>query len=145
MQGLSSRFNAGAITRHLAGLQLLTAHGFKAARREIGEYMLAEVQDNLDRQKLFDGSAMPQSKAAIKRAGKTLINTHRLYDSYVYQLIDEGVQIGSALKYARIHHFGGMTGRGHHTKILPRPVLGVGPRQERRIGDILVEQIGAVP
>ncbi|MFI5448075.1 phage virion morphogenesis protein [Polaromonas sp. UC242_47] len=153
------------ITRHLRGLERLNNSHFIAVRREIGEYMLGNVQDNFDGQRLFDGTAMPPSKAAQGRtthwkannrskgrvrgnaraAGKTLIDRHHLYDSYVYQLAGSGVEIGSALIYAAIHHFGGETGRlGHRFTMTARPVLGVAPAQERAIGDFMVAAIGRI-
>lgn len=139
---LQAGFNDSAITRHLALLAIMDARGFDGVRREIGEYFLGEVQDNLDGQKLADGSAMPQSKAAIERKGKTLIDHHHLYDSYVYQLRGGGVEVGSALVYAAIHHFGGDTGRARHRFTLPaRPVLGIGPRQEAALGNFLIAEI----
>lgn len=143
MSGTALRFgfDHSRITQHLALLAIMDARGFDGLRREIGEYMLGEVQDNLDGQRLADGGPMPQSKAAIKRAGKTLIDKHHLYDSYVYQLPAHGVEIGAALVYAAIHHFGGETGRGHRITLPARPVLGVGERQERRIGDFLIAEI----
>lgn len=143
--GVGIQFRAGdaVLLRHLA--RLAARQQFTAARREIGEYMLGEVQDNLDGQKLFDGTAMPQSKAAIARSGKTLIDRHHLYDSYVFQLARGGVEIGSNSVYARIHHHGGETGRiGHRFNMTARPVLGVGPRQERRIGEILLNEVGSM-
>lgn len=140
---LTAGFNDSAITRHLAVLAIMDARRYDGLRREIGEYMVGEVQDNLDGQRLADGKAMPQSKAAIKRKGKTLIAKHHLYDSYVYQLAGGGVEIGSALIYAAVHHFGGDTGKGHKIKLPARPVLGIGERQEKRIGDLLVAEIEA--
>ena len=139
---LTLGFDDGPIRRHLAALMLLDARGFDGVRREIGEYFIGEVQDNLDGQKLAEGKAMPQSKAARARKGKTLIRKHHLYDSYVYQLVDGGVEVGSALAYAAIHHFGGETGRkGHRFMMTARPVLGVGPAQEAKLGDFLIAEI----
>ncbi|MBP6897383.1 MAG: phage virion morphogenesis protein [Pseudacidovorax sp.] len=133
-----------AIRLHLARLAIADAKGYVRARENIGEYMVGEVQDNLDGQRLYDGSAMPQSKAAIARKGKTLIDKHHLYDSYVFQLVPGGVAVGSNMVYALIHHAGGQTGRGHKTKIVARPVLGVAAAQEKRIGDILLAEIEAM-
>lgn len=132
----------GPMTAHLA--RLSARREWTAARRDIGEFMVGDIQDNFDKQRLFDGSPMSQSKAAIARAGKTLIDKHHLYDSYVYQLERGGVTMGSNKVYAAIHHFGGETGRGRKTKLQARAVMGVGPRQERRIGDILVQAIEAM-
>lgn len=163
MNGVSlhARFDDGPITLHLALLAIKDRRRFDGARREIGETMLGDVQDNLDGQKLFDGSAMPQSDRAlgrtkhykrnnakkgykagdVRKQGKTLIDRHHLYDSYNYQLEGSGVAVGSGKVYARIHHFGGMTGRGERTKIVARPVLGMNPRLERRIGDVLLNEL----
>lgn len=142
---LHAGFDNGPITHHLAMLAIMDSKGYDGVRRDIGEYFVGEVQDNLDGQKLFDGSPMPQSKAAIKRKGKTLIKKHHLYDSYVYQLAGGGVEIGSALVYAAIHHFGGdraINSRMGPKKPLPaRPVLGITERGERKIGDLLIREI----
>ncbi len=129
---------------HLRRLVALDAGKYASGLREIGEYMVGGVQDNLDHQKLFDGSAMPQSKAALKRSGKTLIKSHLLYDSYVHQAVGSGVQVGSNKAYAAIHHFGGMAGRGKKTRVLARPVLGVAKRQELQIGYLLTDMLKAV-
>ena len=155
MSGLALSFTAdnAPLLGHLARLALADNTHFVGARREIGEFMVGDIQDNLDRQKLFDGAAMPPSKAAQGRmtgrktgrggrakraAGKTLIDKHHLYDSYVYQLASGGsVEVGSASVYAAIHHFGGKTGRGHKSAIAARPVLGVGTRQELQLGHLL--------
>ena len=139
---LQAGFTDSVITRHLARLALLDRAGFDGVRREIGEFLVGDVQDNLDGQRLFDGSPMPQSKAAIARKGKTLIDRHHLYDSYVYQLAGLGVEVGSNSVYAAIHHFGGETGRTGHRFTLPaRPVLGIGVAQEKHLGDFLIAEI----
>lgn len=138
---LTVGFDDQALTGHLARLAAADAKGFAEVRHEIGSYLLGEVQDCLDGQKLFDGKPMPQSQAAIDRAGKTLIRKHHLYDSYVYQLTGHGLELGSNLIYAAIHHGGGDTGRGHKTHIEARPVMGMTDAHAGRIGDLLIEQI----
>lgn len=161
--GIKAGFNASPIVNHLRALGRLDATKYASARREIGEFMLGNVQDNFDAQRLFDGTAMPPSKAAqgrtttwkrnnktkgrvkgaVRDAGKTLIDKHHLYDSYVYQLESSGVALGSALIYAAVHHFGGETGApGHRFTMTARPVLGVSDVQERFIGDFLLAEIG---
>lgn len=169
MSGIAYTFDAAPIFRHLGGLERLNAGHFASVRREIGEYMLGNVQDNFDGQRLFDGSAMPPSKAAQNRqprwkrdnkklgrvkgeaygdTEKTLFREGHLLDSYVYQLTGSGVEIGAggvAADYAAIHHFGGITGRGHKTKIIARPILGVSDSQERAIGDFMIAEIGRLP
>ncbi len=139
---ISFGFDDAPIRRHLALLALLDSRGFDGVRREIGEYLKADIQDNLDGQKQFDGTPLQQSQAAIARRGKTLIDRHHLYDSYNYQLVQGGVEIGSPLEYAAIHHFGGETGRPGHRFTLPaRPVMGIGQRQEVALGDFLIAEI----
>ncbi len=133
-----------AIGRHLGRLVALDAGKYAGVKNEFGEYLVAGIQDNLDGQKLFDGSAMPQSKAALKRSGKTLIDKHHLYDSYVYQSVADGLAWGSNKVYARIHHEGGMAGRGRKTKITARPVMGFGDKQERKLGSLLISEIGGL-
>jgi phage virion morphogenesis protein len=141
---LTLGFDAAPITRHLARLALLDARRFDSVRREIGEYLLGEIQDALDGQQLFDGRAMPQSQAAVDRKGKTLIAKHHLYDSYTHQLVGTGVEIGSPLAYAAIHHFGGETGRpGHRFTMTARPVMGMTATHEQRLGDLLIADIQA--
>lgn len=157
--------DSGVIGRHLKALERLSAGNFAPVRREIGEFMLGNVQDNFDAQRLFDGTAMPRSKAAqgrdtkwgrdnkklgrkkgeVRDIGKTLIDKHRLYDSYVYQLNGAGVEIGSVLIYAAIHHFGGETGHPKHRfQMLARPVLGVSAVQEAAIGDRVINALRAL-
>lgn len=137
---LSMKFEDGPLRSHLA--RLSARQEWTKTRRQIGEFMVGDIQDNLDGQKLFDGGSMPQSKAAIKRRGKTLIKDHHLYDSYVYQLAHGGVEVGSAKAYAAINHFGGETGRsGHRFQMLARPVMGIAMRQELQIGYLLINAI----
>jgi phage gpG-like protein len=154
-------FDDALIRGHLGRLFMVARGHFNSARREIGEYMVGEIQDNLDGQKLADGSAMPPSaaaqgrtthykrdnkkkgyvKGAVRSAGKTLIDSHQLYDSYIWQAKGLGVEVGSNRVYAAIHHFGGTAGRGGRAHITARPVLGVKPSDEIKIGDFLVKQI----
>lgn len=139
---ITARFDDGPIRRHLAALALLDEREFDRGRIEIGEYFVGEVQDNLQRQRLVDGSAMPQSKAAIRRKGKTLVDSGRLRDSYTYQLVPGGVEIGSAVIYAAIHHFGWDSGEKHPPPTLPaRPVLGINPEGERELADIVIRAL----
>ncbi len=162
---IKADFDNSRLLRNLNLLAAKDARKFEGVRREIGEYMLGNVQDNFDGQRLFDGSPMPQSKAAqgrtttwkrnnkakgrvkgdVREVGKTLIAAHNLYDSYVYQLTNAGVEIGSALIYAAIHHFGGETGRpGHRFQMTPRPVLGISTRQEMMLGELVIAELAGL-
>lgn len=148
--GVSLRIDTAArtIERHLALLAATGGSLSPGLRAEIGEYMLGQVQDRFDEQLLVDGSPMPQSAAAIERSGKTLIDRHHLYDSYTYNVLPSGVEIGSNSAYARIHHFGGQAGRrGHRVEIEARPVLGTNDADHEHIGRLIfaeLERIGGV-
>lgn len=162
---IKADFDNSPLLRNLQRLAAADAKKFRGVRREIGEYMLGNVQDNFEGQRLFDGSPMPRSKAsegrdvkwkrnnktkgrvkgAVRDVGKTLIGAHHLYDSYVYQLTSSGVEIGSALIYAAIHHFGGETGApGHRFQMTPRPVLGVSTRQEMMLGELVIAELAGL-
>jgi phage gpG-like protein len=141
--GVSLRWeqDARALERHLA---LMAASGpglSEGLRQEIGGFMLDLVQGHLADQTLVGGAPMPQSAAAIERAGNTLIHRNNLQDSYVMQLLPSGVEVGSDLKYARIHHFGGMAGRGHAVEIEARPVLGMDDQEEAHVGELILAEL----
>lgn len=119
---------------------------YDGLRNSIGGYMVGNIQDNFDGQTLWDGSPMHRSAAADSRSdddadGKTLIDKHLLYDSYTYALVDGGVDVGSNLIYARIHHFGGLAGRGHKTKIEANPVMGMTDAQDAHIGGMILDDL----
>ena len=67
------------------------------------------------------------SKAARNRKrGKTLIETGRLRASIHWQADPSGVAVGTDVKYAAIHQFGGETGsRRGRFDMIARPYLGV--------------------
>ena len=143
MSGVRMRalFDDAPLRAHLARLALYNAAKFGALLRDIGEDIVGDVHDNIRAQRLADGSPMPQSTAARRRDGKTLLDYGHLRDSYTYQLSGSSLQVGSNMVYAAIHHFGGDTGRGHKTHIDARPVLGVNAARERRIGDMLLREL----
>lgn len=168
-QGAGVRHNfdrSSPIGMFLAELARLDAGGFEGVRREIGEFMVADVMDNIDHQRLFDDSPMPQSKAAQARGGKTLLERGHLRDSYTYDLTKKGVVVGSNMVYAAILHFGGKTSPHKITarpgsalklpfgprksvnhpgsRFVPRPVIGLGPRQAGRIGVFLIAEVRAL-
>ena len=141
MNGVSIQYEVSndLLLDHLHRLEGYTLDGVKV---EIGEYMVGQIQDRFDHQKLWDGSAMPQSQAAKDRGGQTLIDHRLLYRSYVYNPTADGVEIGSSSPYARIHHFGGETGHPNGRFIMTaRQVLGINPDDERAIGDIIINDL----
>lgn len=131
----------------LTELARLDAGGFEGVRREIGTYFVSDVKDNIRSQRLFDDSPMPQSKAAQARGDNTLLHHGNLLGSYTFDLTRSGVVVGSNKGYAAIHHFGGKTSpRKNHpgSRFIPRPVIGVGPRQAGHIGAFLIAELRAV-
>jgi phage virion morphogenesis protein len=140
MSGVSVRWQFGdeALRKHL---EQVSHEEFTRVRQDIGEYMVGQIQDRFDEQRLWDDSAMKQSRAATARGGLTLIDHRLLYKSYVYQLVSKGLAVGSDSVYAGIHHYGGDTGRGHKTHIDARPVLGVNERDEAVIGRMLLNEL----
>lgn len=143
-QGVSMQwqFVNDALTEHLHRLATADLTGLK---QDIGEYAIGQIQDRFDHQTLFDGTAMPPSRAAGSHGGQTLIRSRLLYKSYVYQVTDDGVEWGSDSLYARIHHFGGETGRmGHRFNMTARPVMGENEKDENAIGDMIVNELRGI-
>lgn len=144
MNGVTIRYELpiDQLTERLRKLAEFTVDDLKT---DIGEYMIGQIQDRFDHQQLWAGTAMPQSKAARARGGQTLIDHRLLYKSYVYNKTSEGLEIGSASQYARIHHFGGETGRqGHRFIMMARPVLGINNQDERHIGDLILNELRGI-
>lgn len=56
-----------------------------------------------------------------------------LSDKTAYNYDDNGVEFGSDAKYARIHQFGGKTGRGHRVTMSARPWLGVNDQDKQQL------------
>ena len=140
MKGTSIQWDFGdaALQQHL---QRLTHTDLSGQKEDIGEYLVGQIQDRFDQQRLWDGSAMKQSAAAKERSGQALIRKRLLYKSYVYNVTGDGVEVGSNSAYARIHHFGGNTGRGGKTEIDARPVLGINEADEAWIGNLMMNEL----
>jgi phage gpG-like protein len=161
---LSIEFDDHDIQAHLARLTDAEKGGFKAMRREVGAYMLGQIQDAFDNQRLFDGSPMPQSGAAKARNGKTLIDSRLLYRSYTYNLTGQaGLDVGSDMGYAAILQFGGKT-RAHEiharpgsalktpfgprkmvrhpgSTFVPRPIVGMTDEHKAYVGDLMLAEL----
>ena len=131
------------LRRRLASLdkhELLNTMGGEILARTMKRFEDAEAPDGSKwpvtiRQKMGD------SRTALLGAGSTLAKT------YAYRLSPDAVEIGSNLKYAAIHHFGGII-RTKRKKLLrfriggmwrskkavtipARPALGVNDEDER--------------
>lgn len=83
-----------------------------------------EVDPNGKKWKALADSTLTRKQKKNKSL-KILRQDGYLSDKTAYNYDDKSLEFGSDAKYARIHHFGGKTGRGRKVKIYPRPWLGV--------------------
>ena len=118
----------------------------------VGGYMVGEIRKHFDHSTLWDDSPMPPSKDG----DKTLVKSQALQNSYGnYEVSGGTVTVGSDSPYASYHHDGTapyviqpksklalhfMAGgemrfakKINHPGLVPRPVLGVNPRNEQMI------------
>jgi len=72
---------------------------------------------------------------------KPLVDHGILKTSVHWQVRGDSVIVGSDLKYAAIHQFGGKAGRGHKVTIPARPFLGLSTGDEREVLAILARRI----
>ena len=114
----------------------------------IGNYMVSETQQNFLKEQAPDGSKWKKSKAAKKRGGRSLFDRGHLFKSINYKIEGKhsvtygaNVNIGGTVIYARIHNFGGFTGRNHATKIKKRQFVGVNDINQKEISDIILNWI----
>ena len=110
---------------------------------EIGGYLDSETQRRFDASEDWQGNALIESDRARDEGGKTLIDFGHLRDSYTYQvfLAGDGLEWGSDMVYAAIHHFGGETGRNHATELDARPIIGINADDEEEIDAIVKDFI----
>jgi len=109
---------------------------------EIGGYLDSETQRRFDASEDWQGYPL-LTKRSFLEGGKPLIDKGHLRDSYTYQvfLSGDGLEWGSDMVYAAIHHFGGQTGRGHKTEIQPNPILGINADDEDDVSAIVKDFI----
>lgn len=140
MSGLTLEYShdVDAITR---GMNAVSKIDFDPAHDAVGAHMIDRVKERMHDQFNVDGDPLIQSEAARMRDGLTLIDTGNLRDSYTHNLLTNGVEVGSDLDYAAIHHFGGKTGRNNATTIQANPVLGLDAHDEEVIGEIYLDHV----
>ena len=95
------------------------------AFRAIGRIVKSGTQLRFRTQQTPDGVPWKPSKRVELEGGQTLRLTGKLQRSYTYSAGHASVEVGSNDVRARIHHFGGKTGRGHKVTLPARPALGV--------------------
>lgn len=112
--------------------------------REIGEGVKAEAQIGFKSSTDPYGRAWhPLAKATIARrrkgSSKPLLDTGRLRNSIASRLLGAGgVEVGTNLKYAAIHQFGGKAGRGLTVSIPARPYIATPERGlPREYGEVI--------
>ena len=116
----------------------------------VGMYVQKQtIKERFDKEQAPDGTKWkPLSPARVKQRLKRhktgnmriLQDTGALRRSVQYEAGQSYVRIGSNLKYARIHQFGGIihfTKRKGSVTIPARPFLGVTPNERKHINDML--------
>lgn len=130
---------------------------FTALHKEIGEYLVSDTQRRFDEGIGPKGARWKPSARAKADAGQTLVDSKRLQSSIGYEARSDRVDVGTNVKYARIHQLGGtirpkkarrliFTVDGEKVaarkvRIPPRPFLGVNERNEREIRTIIHDAI----
>lgn len=138
---------------HLGNLARVS---FLGLHKQIGEYL---VSDTAQRFKTGMGpkAPWPPSRRAREEHGRTLEDTRLLKRSIGYRAQPDRVDVGTNVKYARIHQFGGVI-RPKRARVLlfrvgdrrvaarkvripPRPFLGINERNQREIGEIIRDAV----
>ena len=88
---------------------------------------MTEIAMRFDKGVDPDGKPWLKSKRASRDGGKTLVDKDSLRQSINYKASTDEVEIGvgNFPVYARIHQYGGRTGKGHRLNLPPRPYLGI--------------------
>lgn len=109
--------------------------------REIGAYFDSETARRFREGIGPDGSPLEPSQRALETGGKTLVDRGHLRDSYTSRLLGtgDGVEHGSNMVYAAIHHFGGDAGRNRSVEIPARPVIGINSDDQMEVLDIVYD------
>lgn len=87
--------------------------------------------------------AMRKGAQRIIASANALIDTGVLRASVnVLETTSSSVTVGSRIKYAAIHQFGGITGRGKKVRIPARPFIGMSESAKRNIIDRINAYVG---
>lgn len=86
---------------HRAALDLQPAY------HEVGEELLLSIKQNFENE--GRPSRWKKSGRAAKDSGQTLSNKGTLRNSFTYDASGTRLRVGTAVRYAAIHHFGGKT------------------------------------
>lgn len=127
---------------------------------DVARYVASATQDRFRRETGPDGEPWRRSRRAKAEGGQTLTDSARLRRSIVWSANDREAVVGTNVRYAAIHQFGGdirARGAGRLRFFLPgvgfrsprqvsmpaRPFLGLGPEDERPIERIVGRHLDA--
>jgi phage gpG-like protein len=84
-------------------LHRLVNFDFTGLHKEVGEYVLDATKERFRKGVAPDGTGWKQSRRAKESGGKTMMDTRRLYNSLTYRASIESVEVGTNVKYAKVH------------------------------------------
>jgi phage gpG-like protein len=115
-------FDAGGAPEAIARLAEFPGDRSAAMWDAIGGAMVASTQMNFREQHAPDGEAWKPSQRALRTGTQTLIEHGYLLASQTHNVLDDGVEWGSALVYAAIQQAGGTIHREAHEQSVFRKV-----------------------
>lgn len=115
----------------------------------VAEVMYAAVDENFargGRPRWLGLAASTLRRNPDRRGGQVLVSNGTLYSSISQYSDDSTAVVGPKSKYAAIHQFGGMAGRGRKTSIPARPYLALQQEDldeiEATVSDYLAQVVG---
>lgn len=138
----------------------------RPAFAEIGSRLVASTIRRLETGRGPGGVPWKKSERAIREGGQTLTDSARLRSSITYNVLTDGVEVGTNVIYAAIHQLGGRTpprvirprnkralywpgarhpvrSVNHPGSVIPaRPFLGVDAGDEAAIERIIARHLG---
>jgi phage virion morphogenesis protein len=133
MAGVRLYFTGFGISKETLAHLRKTGISLAKPLNQVGGYLLSETQ-----LRFAQNLIRPKSK---KTVGNTLVDRGHLWHSITYQVFQNTLSLGTNLKYAAIHQFGGRTGKNHSVLLPARPFLGVTDEDEVKVKRIMVEYI----
>lgn len=118
--------------------------------RKLGGDLAAITEKNFDSEGARIAAKWKPSRRAIEQGGQTLRDTGRLVSSisvggpdHVQEVGPNYVFVGTNVKYAAMHQFGGKAGRGRKVTIPSRPFFGLNAQDEQDIADTIAKALDA--
>lgn len=157
MTGITLSFSGTDLLTESAFLRLEAAVGsMDDVMNDIGRVLVRSARDRiLVSNQAPDGTPWKQSKRAIQKGGKTLLDKRRLHASITQEAHSDSVDWGSNMVYSAVHQLGAaagafgiwegvLKGGGKRTLSLPfgdipaRPYLGVSNEDRETISELVV-------